>query len=131
MKLNHKAIPYIFDVPAYHVKRRLTILIAQPWCELSEEARTTLYKLIQALNIPGQGVPVIKRTALKTNEIQVLNTTFIISFEVPLNGYPDKYHLYRIADTTFVLADNLNTFCGDKSLKQKLWQLLQHKFRPA
>lgn len=133
MKLERSAIPFIFDVPAYRIARRLTILIDQPWNGLSDEARTTLYKLIQALNIPGKEVPVIQRTVLKKEEIKVLNTSFIISFGVQIDSYRDhdRYQLHQLGDTAFVLADSLNIFSGDKNLKQKLWQLLQLNFRRA
>jgi hypothetical protein len=131
LKLNRTAIPFIFDVPAYHVTRRLTILIDQPWNELSEEARTTLYKLIQAVHIPYHQVPVIHRNSMGKDEVQVLNSAFIISFGVSADSCTNPYHLYQIGDTAFVLADNLNVFSSDKNLKQKLWQLLLHKFGQA
>lgn len=129
MKLNRITLPYIFDVPAYRIKRRLSIVIAQPWSELSEEARTTLQKLIQALSIPYHEVPILNRHNLKEEDIQVLETAFLICFGVSVDGKNEKYQLYQITDTNLVLADNPDVFCKDKNLKQKLWQVLQNKFK--
>lgn len=129
MKLNPLALPFIFDVPAYRIRKRLAILINQPWAELTEEARTTLHKLIQAVNLPVHHVAVIERTHLKEEEVKYLNADFIIAFGLSANNGMEPYRLLQVQHSRVVLADNLLTFSSDKSLKQKLWDVLKPNFR--
>ncbi|MCS6974231.1 MAG: hypothetical protein NZM13_07085 [Cyclobacteriaceae bacterium] len=131
MKLNPLALPFIFDVPAYRIRKRLAILINQPWAELTEEARTTLHKLIQAVNLPVHHVAVIERTHLQEEEVKYLNADFIIAFGVTVDNRMEPYRLFQFHYSRVVLADNLQVFSIDKNLKQKLWDILRSNFRPA
>jgi hypothetical protein len=126
MTLNRQALSFIYTEPVCHIRRPLTVLLAQPWQELNPPAQTTLYKLIQALGIHPFRVPLVHRPTLTEHEVRVLNTEVILAFGI--NTDTPLYTVQHIAHTAVVYAEQLPLFSESKESKQKLWQTIKPLF---
>ncbi len=128
MKLRHPALPFIFNETAYSIRRRLTLVLPEPWHYLHPEAQQTLHRLIRAVGLDPMQVPILLRMYLSEQDIPMLNTDIILAFGIPFASVKENYTVLQKGSTSVLLAEEITAFTSDKEAKQKLWRALKPLF---
>jgi DNA polymerase III psi subunit len=115
----------IFTEELYLI-RRTTLIFSQPVDTISEQDRTLLDKILQAVKLSFHDVTVVHQSTLDLGAL-AMRPKRVIYFGTPVTGL-SPFEVISVDGSSIVLAPALSALHNDPASKQKLWIALRTMF---
>lgn len=124
--MNSTIAENLFQEELYQIPGKIIVVIPKAWNEVSDEEKTQLSKIMNALKISVNAVHILCLQSVSLNTLLPLSPSKVISFGVPVNPQIKSYENTVLEGVNIIQADALDGL--DDTQKRNLWIALKGMF---
>ncbi|HCW06004.1 MAG TPA: hypothetical protein DGG95_01420 [Cytophagales bacterium] len=116
----------IFSEQVYTARHSATVILSQPWAEITTEEKALLSKILSAVRLSIDSVN-IKQQSFFDLSVMKINSSKVIYFGNAVPGLT-YYDHFQANGVSVVMSEKLSDLLINDEAKKKLWLALKKQF---
>lgn len=126
MMMQPNLLTNLYQEELYKIKPKVSVVIARPWKELTEDEITLLQKILTAVKLSLPAVQIITREEFTLDSFRNNPPSHIIAFGAAFQNSDKMYENISVDGISIVVAHELRLL--DDTRKKNLWITLKQIF---